>query len=255
MNIIIIGRRGLGKSTLAQYEAERLQPNRIYWDPGDQFDNVTLKTSSLDHFTSELEDWDPDKPILIAYVPPRGGVEAHWNVWAARLWEFIGKHDNAASFVLIVDESHRLQSPQKINEMLDEFIRRAPRRERGDRNPIDLIQTTHYPQDLHRVSWGESDKIMFFNVFDKRAIRAIDEQYGEEVAERVQSLTTPKLAAERGEDPRSREVLVIESETGNYYVIRDYMEWYRDIKKVPEAEVPPRLSSSGKDIEAMYGRL
>jgi hypothetical protein len=250
MNILDIGRRGLGKSTLAEFQAQSLSANRVYFDPGDQFENVALKTSELDEFTNELENWPEDKPFVISYVPRKGSnVEAAWDVFARRLWEFTGKHDGAGSYVLIVDESHRLQSPQKINDMLDEFIRRAPRRERGDKNPIDLIQTTHYPQDLHRVSWGESDEIFFFNVFDRRALKAISDQFGEEIAQKVSELKTPKTGG--------REVLVVESETGKYRIIENPDEWYANIKvnRYDKKDDIPRLSDSGKNLEDMYGRL
>ena len=42
MNILIIGRRGLGKSTLAVHEAFELNRNQIYFDPGDQFQRCGL---------------------------------------------------------------------------------------------------------------------------------------------------------------------------------------------------------------------
>lgn len=250
MNILDIGRRGLGKSTLAEFQARQLSVNRIYFDPGDQFDNVMFKTSELEEFTDVLEHWPEDKAYVIAYTPRKGSnVELAWDMFAKRLWEFIGKQEGALSAVIIVDESHRLQSPQKINDMLDEFIRRSPRRERGDKNPIDLIQTTHYPQDLHRVSWGESDEIWFFNVFAKTALKAIRDQFGDEIAEKVSQLKTPRTGG--------REVMVVESETGSYRIIEDPNEWYADIKvnHYDKKDDIPRLTDTGKDLEEMYGRF
>src|SRR5271157_283209 len=208
MNIIDVGRRGLGKSVLAAHQAEHLNKNQIYFDPGNQFHRVDLKTSDVEEFAQRLENWPEDRNYVISYVAPKGNVEAYWNLFANKLWDFIGQHDGGASFVLIVDEAHRLQSPQTINDMLDEFIRRAPRRERDDRNPVDIIQTTHMPQDLNRVSWGESDYIYLFNIFDKRALKAIEEQFEtkiENIREIVTNLKTPKTGG--------REVLEIESET------------------------------------------
>jgi hypothetical protein len=173
-------------------------------------------------------------------------VEVHWNNFAATLWEFMGPHKGAASFVLTVDEAHRIQSPQQINDWLDEFIRRSPRRERGDSNPIDLIQTTHLPQDLYRVSWSESDYVYFFNVFDKRALKAIDEQYGEKIPDiktLVSNLKTPRTGG--------REVLEIESETGIHRIITDPTEWQTDIK----SEKPPAntLDATHSDLGEIYG--
>ncbi len=247
MNILDIGRRGLGKSTLAAFQAEQLNPNgQLYFDPGNQFQHVGLKTDDLHELHERLEDWPDDKPFIISYVPPRGEVEMWWNLFAATVWDFVGTWKGAASFVLIVDEAHRIQSPQKINDWLDEFIRRSPRRERGDPNPIDIIQTTHLPQDLFRVSWSESDYVYFFNVFDKRALKAIEEQYGEKipnVRELVSNLKSPRTGG--------REVLEIESETGEYRIITNEAEWSSNIK----GPKPPSnaAEAANRDLEEIYG--
>jgi hypothetical protein len=248
MNILIIGRRGLGKSVLAKHKADELNSNQIYFDPGDQFHNVSFKTSDLQELQDTLEHWPDDQPFTISYVPPRGNIELEWDRFADIIWTFCGQHQGAASFVLVIDEAHRIQSPQKVNDWLDEFIRRAPRRERGDGNPIDIIQTTHCPQDLHRVSWAESDYVYFFNIFDKRALKAIDEQFGgkiENVVELVSTLKTPKTGG--------REVLVIESETGSYQVLSNPDDWYSDIRepKPPANDV----EAASQDMEELYGTV
>lgn len=248
MNEIIVGRRGLGKSVLAAYEANNLNPNNIFFDPGDQFHQVDLKTADLRELREKLTDWPDDKSYSISYVPPKGNVEANWNLFAATLWDFIGQHDGAASFVLIVDEAHRLQSPQYINDWLDEWIRRSPRRERDDANPIDILQTTHAPQDLHRVSWGESDYIFLFNIFDKRALKAIDEQFQDRIPnirEIVTSLKTPKTGG--------REVVKIESETGQYWIITDQDSWFFDIRN----RKPPAnsIEAIDRELKEAYGTL
>jgi len=247
-NIIIIGRRGLGKSVMAAHVALEMNPDIIFFDPGDQFQNVDLKTSQLDELVEFLEHVKPEEHYQISFVPPRGNVEQHWDAFANRLWEFIGRHDNAASFVLVIDEAHRLQSPQVINDWLDEYIRRTPRRERGDSNPIDLVQTTHLPQDLFRVSWAESDYVYFFNVFDKRALKAIDEQFSTKVpniTELISTLKTPRTGG--------REVLVIESETGDYRIITEPEMWHVDIKSRKPAK--NALEGTNRDLESIYGKI
>jgi hypothetical protein len=251
LNILIIGRRGLGKSTLAVSEANNLNPDQIYFDPGAQFANVDFRTSDLEEFFERFESWPEDRNYRLAYVPPHGDIEAHWNIFAHRLWEFIGQHEGGASFVLIVDEAHRLQSPARIDDMLDELIRRSPRRERGDKNPVDLIQTTHYPQDLNRVSWGESDVIFLFNVFHKNARKAIEEQFGPEVAEEVEVLRTPKTGG--------RDVLKVDSETGSYILLDNETEWYYDIRKpLPQPDTIPNTGirpASNTELEERYGKF
>lgn len=231
----------MGKSVLAAHQANQLNPNQIYFDPGNQFKRVDFRAHTVAEFLEMLGKWPEDKHYMISFIPPKGNVEDYWNAFANGLWDFIGEHEGGASFVLIVDEAHRLQSPQAINDMLDEFIRRAPRRERDDANPVDIIQTTHMPQDLNRVSWGESDYIYLFNIFDKRALKAIDEQFETKIPnirEIVTTLKTPKTGG--------REVVQIESETGEYVIITDPADWYNDIRK-PK---PPE-----NDIEAVERQM
>lgn len=246
MFIVDIGRRGLGKTSLAGFQASQLNPNQIWFDPGNQVKYVDLKTGDVNEMKKRLEEWPEGESFTIAFTPGHGDIEAYWNRFAATLWPFVGDHKDAASFVLGVDEAHRLQSPQYLNDWLDEFIRRSPRRERGDDNPIDLIQTTHAPQDLHRVSWGESDYIYLFNIFDKRALKAIDEQFHDkipDIKEIVTNLKTPKTGG--------RDVLEIESETAAYRVITDPNEWKSDIRK-PK---PPKdwMEATEREMAATYG--
>src|SRR5271157_5988649 len=116
MNDLIIGRRGLGKSNLAKHIADTLNPNQIFFDPGNQFHNVDFKTSDLNELLTKLEEWPEDKPFVISYVPPKGNIELAWNSFASVIWDFTGQHKGAASFVLIIDEAHRIQSPQTVND-------------------------------------------------------------------------------------------------------------------------------------------
>lgn len=220
-NINIIGRRGLGKSTLALHVALSLNRNIVVFDPGDQFDSMRVRTSSLEQVRKEFErdNWD-EVPLSLSYVPPTSHTEAEWDMFAETIWQYTGRHDGGASYVLIVDEADELQSPQKMDEWLNRFIRRSPRREKGNPNPVDIIQTTHNPQDLNRLSFSQSDTIFVFHMFDQRALKAISDQFGEAVAEKVQALETPES------EPPGREVLEINATSGKARIISDPSEWF-----------------------------
>lgn len=231
MNINVIGRRGLGKSTLAQWRAMLLNRNIAAFDPGDQYEALRVRTSDLDDVREAFEaDWDRH-PLSLAYIPPSSNIELEWDRFAATIWRYTGKHEGAGSYVLIVDECDELQSPQTIDEWLNRFIRRAPRREKGNPNPVDLIQTTHNPQDLHRTSFSQADEVYIFNMFDARAVEAIRKQWGDEVAAAVQGLKTPKS------DPPGREVIRVDPETGGYTLIDDPSTWFVSMAPAPASRV------------------
>lgn len=226
-NVSIIGRRGLGKSTLALHVALSFNRNIVVFDPGDQFDSMRVRTSSLEEIRKQFErDWD-EEPLSLAYVPPTSHIEAEWDMFAETIWQYTGRHDGGASYVLIIDECDELQSPQRMNEWLNRFIRRSPRREKGNPNPVDIIQTTHNPQDLNRLSFSQSDTIFVFHMFDQRALKAIADQFGEPVAEQVKQLKTPES------DPPGREVLEINATSGESRVITDPQEWFVSMEPPP----------------------
>lgn len=251
-NQLIIGRRGTGKSTLAEYNAGQLNAHQIYFDPGDQFQSAMRHARTVDEFRALIEEDQgapdgfarSDWPRSIAYVPISEHVEQEWDRFASMLWEYTGQHEGGASYCLVIDEAHELQSAQTINDWLARFIRRAPRRERDDRNPVDLIQTTHNPQDLNRLTFSQADQVYIFNMFDKRALKAIRDQWGDDVAAEVEVLRTPK----RG----GRDLLVVDAETGKYELVDDPREWYVDIRTTKEDDVEE--SFKGNLEENFYGR-
>lgn len=252
-NELIIGRRGLGKSTLAEYRASQLNPHQIYFDPGDQFQSAVKHARTVKDFCALLDqDHDApegfhgsDWPRSIAYVPMSEHIEDEWDKFARALWEYTGQHEGAASYCLVIDEAHELQSAHQINDWLARFIRRSPRRERGDSNPVDLVQTTHNPQDLNRLTFSQVDHVYIFNMFDRRALKAISDQFGEEVSEEVKALRTPKTGG--------RDVLVIEAETSEYRVIDNPMEWYVNIRSESrEPDIDERFQTNLE--ETYYGR-
>jgi hypothetical protein len=107
-----------------------------------------------------------------------------------------------------------------------------------------MIQTTHNPQDLNRLTFSQADEVYIFNMFDRRALKAISDQWGDEIALEVTQLRTPK----RG----GRDVLVVQAETGEHKVIDDPAEWYVDIRQSPKE--PVLEDRMEKNFSEVYGR-
>lgn len=243
MNELVIGRRGTGKSTLAHFRARAINRRQFYFDPGNQFQNVQVCIATPKQLREQLEKEGDDAPTSISYVPVSSAVEKEWEAFARELWDFTGLHEDAASYALVIDEAHELQGAQWVNDWLARFIRRAPRRERDDPNPVDMLQTTHNPQDLNRLTFSQEDTIYIFNMFDKRALKAISDQWGEEVAVAVKQLRTPKTGG--------RDVLRIDAETGAYVILDNSKEWYSNIRVSNKPKTTDAMIHS--HLETMYG--
>lgn len=218
MNVLEIGRRGLGKSTHALAVALKLNPHVIIFDTNSQYRSADRVTSSLRELEDEIEAHDDlGEQYIIAYVP-QGDVEEEWDAFAELLWEY-------GNYSVIVDEAHRLQKPSYVNHNLDRLMRQAPRRERGDDDPIDLIQTFHRPVDINGIVLGLADVVYMFRMTRARDVEAVEREFGPEAASRVTQLLTP------ASDPPGREVLEVNIERDEIFVLTDPDKWFINIRK------------------------
>lgn len=234
MNNVVIGRRGLGKSTLAEHIALGLNPNLVIFDANNQFHDAEIRTSDLDELRDALEDsgHDDQHPISVAFIP-QGEVEEDWNRFAHTIWEY-------GDYSLIIDEAHRLQKPQYVNTWLDKFMRQAPRRERNDKNPIDVVQTFHRPTDLNGIVLGLCDYAYIFRTTKVRDLEWIEKEWGSDLREQVQTLSTPQT------NPSGRDVLKVEVESPEHFeLITDPRSWFVNIRESrKQKSIPERISKS-----------
>ncbi len=244
MNNLIMGRRGLGKSTLAEFLALQLNRDLVIFDANNQFKDAEHRTSDVQEVEEILDahsSSDDPSPLSLSYIP-LGDVESDWNKFARAIWNF-------GDYSLIVDEAHRLQKPQYVNLWLDRFMRQAPRRERNDAQPIDIIQTYHRPTDVNGIVLGLADYAYVFRTTKRRDVEWIEKEWGEELASAVQQLRTPPIGVKpRRDDPRDVIKVPIE-EPSEYEVITDPHSWYVDIRKRREAEsLPVRATKPLKEL-------
>lgn len=221
MNTLILGRRGLGKSTLAVWRARQLSKHIVAWSPGAEFRaadlHITARDELLDFMDSASDDEEEEQPYFVEYIAD-GDLEENFDRFARVLWKF-------GDYALIVDEANELQTPASINPMLARFIRRAPRREKGDENPIDIIQTSHFPVDFHRISFGLADEAFIFRLTRLRDWERIRDEFGEAVAQAVDQAKTPET------DPEGRDVIHLNVVTEKFQLMQDPDEWNEGIRE------------------------
>lgn len=195
-NIIIIGQRRQGKTTLAVAVASTKSDTIIVWDPNDNVRSAAFESvrpnahwggslRTLEQFM-ESAAADPGK-IHMARVGPveQGDIEAHFAATAEVLWGW-------TDYAFIVDESPLLQKPSRLDASLDRFIRRSPA-------DVYVIQTCHRMFELHALSRYLVDEVILFRLELPRERQLIGQQFHEQLAAEV---------AELGD--------------------REYAKWYRD---------------------------
>lgn len=228
MIVTIIGKRGTGKSTLALSLAREMNRRIVIWDSNNQFKNATYHVTELERLDELMQDddlWETPGGFEIAFVPHHGVKEPQFDAFASVMWQYISdvRDSGAASFAIIIDEANQLQSPNYINQWLDDFIKRTPSREKGNYNPIDVVIIAHRPQDITGDIWDNSDYVYIFFMYGRNAIAAIDKQWGDEMAERVKGLRVPKTGG--------RDVLKVDTTTGQALLIDDPELWYSGIER------------------------
>jgi hypothetical protein len=127
MNILVVGRRREGKSTLALYLAEQSHKALIVFDPRGMFDGevVTsgeqLKEVLQDRQEQEWKREKDERPIVYRYdgSGPEGAFAGMSDV-------LFPPQFTRGGFALIVDEAGELQSANQINDELRRAVAQHP---------------------------------------------------------------------------------------------------------------------------------
>lgn len=236
MNTLVLGRRGLGKTTLAVWRGKLLNKHIIAWSPGAQFaKQADFRTYDLPELLDYIDESEEESTYLAEYIPDAADdLNEQFVYFGQALWRY-------GDFALIVDEAEELQSPAQINPMLNKYIRQAPRREKGEADAVDIIQTSHFPVDFHKVSFGLSDEYYLFRLKRDLDYERIEKEFGLEIRSAVEMTKTPQT------DPPGRDVVYIHGDTNEYEVMTDPALW-NTAKKKPPTDI------TGKDKQEEYGR-
>lgn len=199
MNILVIGQRGMGKSTLALFLARRIQQNRkahviVIFDPKRTYKTIP-HTSDLD----ELNDWLEHPPAdVVAFQPFAQNLSDKKSVdeVADAFTEFIealgidfhlGMGESAtrtemAPVVLVVDEAWFLQAGASAHPKLETLVRLA------DSKNFFLIEAAHRPKDFSTRIRAQVDEMYLFQQWLDEDLEIIEQWCGAEVADKVRSL-------------------------------------------------------------------
>lgn len=177
MIVGVFGRRGMGKSTVGKFIADRVAPKRIAFDVRNQFpiDGAALVT------------FDPEEPDLFGYldddaidtiiVRPAGQLQEGSDRLAAEVSSYLGASPDARLSV-ILDDAGNIPTLEAWNRLF----------RTADRDRVWFILTVHRPVDLTTDVRALMNWWVVFRTTQKSDLDAIRARCGDEFAERVRTL-------------------------------------------------------------------
>lgn len=181
MITVILGRRELGKSTLALFIA-RQTSTRVIFDPRKQYSTSTAI------FTGQVgpeffEALDTRSEII---VQPTFNVIQTFEQMCEELSDWIGENPNEP-LTLLVDEARFVETSSGINPYFDWILRCTPRK------TVNVIFTAHRPVDIAVDIRSIADFWIMFHTTQEHDLKVIGERCGPQVEEIVRELKPQEL--------------------------------------------------------------
>jgi hypothetical protein len=225
---VIIGRKKLGKTTMAFYQARLNAQYIIIYDGCCQF-QIFPSASNPKALQELLSMKDEDGSLVnpICYQPSGEALD-NFAAFADACWRSTRRPQ-----AIIVDEAGELQGPGSMEPNLSRLIRQA------HRYHMCVIQTCHRPPDLHRRSWALGSQYIFFRTTDQRDLERIEEHCGSEVAALVSKL-------------ERYHCVVWDEDAQTFETWTDPGVWYVDIhgEQAQRASLGDGGSSAGDNVSA-----
>lgn len=181
MNILVVGRRREGKSTLALYLAKRSHKAVIVFDPRGMFHGEVVNSGEeLEAALQERQShgWNrPEDETPIVYRYDGTDPDGAFDEMAAVLFP---PQFTRGGFALIVDEAAELQGPMQINPQLRRAVAQHPFE--GDMR-VTIIQTSHRLTEYHGKAKSLVDELYIFRTTNPRDLAMLLEYTGEPQAE------------------------------------------------------------------------
>lgn len=181
---LLLGRRRLGKTTLA-YSMARKCPRRIIFDPRGQIFSEGLRVSTPGLLSEAIGDMSDDKdPLTEIIVTPDHDVQAMFDQCAGHVKDWAKDYANASprtsGLMFLIDEVRFVKLLDSPNF---EYVMRAAPPEL-----INIAITGHRPADIVTDVRAISDVWLMFRCTQEHDLKVIKERCGEYVATKVAAL-------------------------------------------------------------------
>lgn len=181
MIYLVIGRRKLGKTTLALWMARRL-PKRAVLDPRDliHYPSAERVSSAPDASEAVAEMLDDPRQHEVIYHPYEDDLDLAFNEWARGLKQAAIEFPDA-TWAIVIDEAsfYDLGSPSSPFQ----WLAKCTAHER-----VHIIITAHRPQDVPAKIRAIADHWFIFSIRQEHDLKAVRER-SDALAREVEKLT------------------------------------------------------------------
>lgn len=178
-----LGRRELGKTTLAYYLAQKC-PYRVIFDPRGMIaiQGTGVRVTSIEGLKGIADQMDdPKAPLTEIIVTPRTDVQATFDACARLVESWAQDYPNKAHAIMFVVDEARFVNLQE-SAAFGWILRAAPR------DLCHVIITAHRPADIPTDVRAIADHWLLFRFAQEHDLKVIGERCGTKVAGEVSRL-------------------------------------------------------------------
>jgi len=184
MNALIVGKRRMGKSTLALALGRMHSNIIIVYDPNTQYRDfgparsIAEIDAAMAHFSDEANELPPE-PVVMVFRPRTESIDEDFSALAEMLWKWDG-------FSFVVDEAPTLQTPHNINDRLARLLRQGPA-------GVSVFQTCHRVVDVNRLARALCTDYFFFRSTQQKDVGNMAAEFDDRLARILPSLRAFEL--------------------------------------------------------------
>ena len=172
--IVILGRRGYGKSTKIRDYLKRIKQRYIIFDTLAEFSDCGMVVYTRAELINVIEK-RKDTYFQVVFQPIDEEIDSAFDTFLRVCW-IVG------SVTCVVDEVDQVSGPTSIPHQLNKSINFGRHRD------ISFIAASRRAHAVPRILTSQADIIVLFNQREPRDVAYIKDFVGEEIAIRVQSL-------------------------------------------------------------------